>query len=153
MRPSNRSSPVALPGFSMLMGRREEPFIPLHYLHMAMYTIWAYLLPCNHCKACQETKWTIGSRAPPANSKQISKSIEARFNSGTSCVAWDGKWATTHDSTLFGPEVSHTSCQDRLLCLTRIVSSSDEKHFQCQNNKEYIPILCVLQLTDGLKQG
>ena len=56
-------------------------------------------------KACRETKWTIRDRALPANSKQISLSIEAPLNSGTSCMVWDGKWATTHDSTLFGQEV------------------------------------------------
>ena len=102
---SHRASPVALPGFSTLLGRREEPVIPLHSLDTAMYAIRAYLLPCNHCKACRETKWTICDRALPANSKQISLSIEAPLNSGTSCMAWDGKWTTTHDSTLFGQEV------------------------------------------------
>ena len=66
---------------------------------------WAYLLPCNHRKACQETKWTICDRALPADSKQISISIEAPLNSGTSCMVRDGKLATTHDSTLFGQEV------------------------------------------------
>ena len=70
-----------------------------------MYAIQAYLLPCNHCKACWETKWTIRDRALPTNSKQISLSIEAPINSGTSCMVRDGKWATTHDSTLFGQEV------------------------------------------------
>ena len=98
-------SPVALPGFSMLTARREEPVIPLHSLHTAMYAIQAYLLPCNHRKACQETKWMIRDRASPANSKQICISIEAPLNSGTSCMVRDGKWATTHDSTLFRPEV------------------------------------------------
>ena len=105
LRRSHRGSPVAVPGFSTLMGRREEPVIPLHSLHMAMYTIPAYLLPCNHCKACRETKWTIRNTALPATSKQISLSIEAPLNSGTSCMVRDGKWATTHDSTLFGQEV------------------------------------------------
>ena len=105
MRPSRRSSPEALPGFFTLMGCREEPVIPLHSLHTAMYAIWAYLLPCNHRKACRETKWTIRDRAPLASSKQISLSIEAPLNSGTSCMVWDGKWTTTHDSTLFGQEV------------------------------------------------
>ena len=74
-------------------------------LHTAMYTIRAYLLPSKHCKACLETKWTICDRALPANSKQISLSIEAPLNSGTSCMVRDGKWATTHDSTLFRREV------------------------------------------------
>ena len=41
----------------------------------------------------------------PANSKQISISIEAPLNSGTSCMVRDGKWATTHDTTLSGQEV------------------------------------------------
>ena len=105
LRPSRRGSPKALPGFFTLMGRREEPVIPLHSLHTAMYAIQAYLLPCNHCKACRETKWTIQDRATLASSKQISISIEAPLNSGTSCMVRDGKWATTHDSTLFGQEV------------------------------------------------
>ena len=61
--------------------------------------------PCNHRKACRETKWTIRDRTLPTNSKQISLSIEAPLNSGTSCMVQDGKWATTHDSTLFGQEV------------------------------------------------
>ena len=103
--PSRRGSPIALSGFFTLTGRREEPVIPLHSLHTAMYTIWAYLLPSNHRKACRETKWTIRDRAPLASSKQISKSIEATLNSGTLCMVRDGKWATTHDSTLFGQEV------------------------------------------------
>ena len=87
------------------MGRREEPVIPLHSLDTAMYAIQAYLLPCNHRKACRETKWMICDRALPTNSKQISLTIEAPLNSGTSCMVRDGKWATTHDSTLFGQEV------------------------------------------------
>ena len=87
-------------------GPPEEPVIPLHSLHTAMYAIRAYLLPCNHRKACRETKWTIRDRAPLTSSKQISISIEAPLNSGTSCMVRDGKWATTHDSTLFGQEVS-----------------------------------------------
>ena len=70
-----------------------------------MYAIQAYLLPCNHRKACRETKWTLRDRALPTNSKQISLSIEAPLNSGTLCMVRDGKWATTHDSTLFGQEV------------------------------------------------
>ena len=70
-----------------------------------MYAIWAYLLPCNHRKACRETKWTIHDRALHATSKQISLSIEAPLNSGISCMVRDGKWATTHGSTLFGQEV------------------------------------------------
>ena len=82
-----------------------SPVIPLHSLDTAMYAIQAYLLPCNHRKACRETKWTIRNRALPTNSKQISLSIEAPLNSGTSCMVRDGKWATTHDSTLFGQEV------------------------------------------------
>ena len=113
MRRSHRGSPVALPGFSTLMGRREEPVIPLHSLDTAtyairaylLYAIRAYLLPCNHRKACRETKWTIRDRALPATSKQISLSIEAPLNLGTSCMVRDGEWATTHDSTLFGQEV------------------------------------------------
>ena len=47
----------------------------------------------------------IRDRAPPANSKQIAISIEAPPNSGTSCMVRDGKWATTHNSTLFRQEV------------------------------------------------
>ena len=94
-----------LPGFSTMKGCWEEPVIPFHSLDMAMYTIRAYLSPCNHRKACRETKWTIRDRAPPTYSKQISLSIEAPFNSGTSCMGQDGKWATTHDSSLYGQEV------------------------------------------------
>ena len=105
MQRSHQCSPVALPGLPTLTGRREVPVIPLHSLDTAMYAIQAYLLPCNHRKACWETKWTICDRALPTNSKQISLSIEAPLNSGTSCMVRDGKWATTHDSTLFGQEV------------------------------------------------
>ena len=105
MQPSRRGSPEALPGFFSLMGRREELVIPLHSLHTTMYAIWAYLLPCNHRKACRETKWTIHHRATLTSSKQISVSIEAPLNSGTSYLVRDDKWATTHDSTLFRQEV------------------------------------------------
>ena len=105
MRPSHRGYPVALPGFSTLTRHREEPVIPLHSLDTAMYTIRAYLLPHNHHKACLETKWMICDRDPPTNSKQISISIEAPLNSGTLSMVRDGKWATTHDSTVFGQEV------------------------------------------------
>ena len=105
MWPSHRGSLEALPGLYTLMGCREEPVIPLHSLHTAMYAIRAYLLPCSHRKACRQTKWTIRDRATLASSKQISISIEAPLNSGTSCMVRDGKWATTHDSTLFGQEV------------------------------------------------
>ena len=86
-------------------GPPGSPVIPLHSLDTAMYAIQTYLLPCNHRKACRETKWTSRDRALPTNSKQISLSIEAPLNSGTSCMVRDGKWATTHDSTLFGQEV------------------------------------------------
>ena len=41
----------------------------------------------------------------------------------------------------------HTSHQVRLLCLTQIVSSSAEKHFWCQNNKKYFPILWEVLMT------
>ena len=105
MQQSHRGSPIALPGFSTLTGHREEPVIPLHLLDTAMYAIRAYLLPCDHRKACRETKWTIRDRALPANSKQICISIEAPLNLGTPCMVRAGKWATTHDSTLFGQEV------------------------------------------------
>ena len=105
MWPSHWGSPVALPGFSTMTDRRKEPVIPLHSLHTAMYAIWAYLLPCNHHKACRETKSTIRDRAPLVNSKQISISIEAPLNTGTLRMVRDGKRATTHDSTLFRPEV------------------------------------------------
>ena len=105
MRRSHRGTPVALPGLSTLTGRREVPGIPLHSLDTAMYAIQAYLLPCNHRKACQETKWMIRDRALPTNSNQISLSIEAPLNSGNSCMVRDGKWATTHDSTLFVQEL------------------------------------------------
>ena len=86
-------------------GCREEPIIPLHSLDTAMYAIRAYLLPCDHRKACRETNWTIRNTALLTNSEQISLRIEAPLNSGTSCMVQDGKWATTHDSTLFGQEV------------------------------------------------
>ena len=75
-------------------------FIAYDYLRHS-----AYLLPCNHRKACRETKWAIRDRATLASSKQISISIEAPLNSGTSCMVRDDKWATTHDSTLFRQEV------------------------------------------------
>ena len=75
------------------------------FIRYGYYAIQAYLLPCNHRKACWETKWTMRDRAPPANSKQISVSIEAPLNSGTSCMVRDGKWPTTHHSTLFRQEV------------------------------------------------
>ena len=105
MQPSRWGSPVALPGFFTLMGRQEEPVIPLHSLHTVMYAIRAYLLPSNHRKACRETKWTICNTDPITRSKQISISIEAPLNSGTLCMVQDRKWATTHNSTLFGQEV------------------------------------------------
>ena len=106
---TSKETVVAIPSglsrsFAWLLhaaGCWEEPTIPLHSLHMAMYPIWAYLLPCNHRKACRETKWMIRDRAPPANSKQNCVSVQASL-SGTSCMLWDGKWATTHDSTIFG---------------------------------------------------
>ena len=94
--------------FAWLVHTDGPPGSPRHSLHSldtAMYAIQAYLLPCNHRKACRETKWTIRDRALPTNSKQIPLSIEAPLNSGTLCMVRDGKWATTHDSTLFVQEV------------------------------------------------
>ena len=79
--------------------------------HSTSFIAYSYVchsglsLPSNHRKACRETKWMICDRAPLASSKQISVSIEAPLNLGTSCMVWDGKWATTHGSTLFGTEV------------------------------------------------
>ena len=136
MRPSHQGSTLALPGFSTLTGHREEPVIPLHSLHTAMYAIRAYLLPCTHLKACQETKWTIRNRAPPANSIR-------------GLCAWYGMAIGSQLKTVpFSDQrCVHTSRQDRLLCLTRIVSSSAEKHFQCQNNKKYTPILREVLVT------
>ena len=117
-------------------------------------------------QAHQETTWMIHNRAPLASSKQICIKIEAPLNSRTLCKVRDGKWATTHDSTLLSPEVHPYFRHDRLLCLTITFSSSAEKHFRLQNNKKYIPILRevlltheyrdskdVLQLPEGPKQG
>ena len=141
MRPSYRVSPVALPGFSTLTGRCEEPAVLFHSLHTAMYAIRAYLLFCNYRKECWETKWTICGRAPPANSKQICISIEAPLDSGT-CVVWDGKWATSHNGTLFAPEV----CPYFLPELTVVCDTDCFLHW-CQNSKKYIPILREVLLT------
>ena len=125
MRRSHRGSPIALPGFSTLMGRREEPVIPLHSLDTAMYAIQAYLLPCNHRKACRETKWTIRDRALPTNSKQICLSIEAPLRGLHGTIAWyemaNGPQLTTVPFS--DKRCVHTSHQDRLLCLTLIVFS------------------------------
>ena len=78
---------------------------PDDHTRQTMYAIRAYLLPCNHHEACQETKWMIRDRAPPTKSKQICLSMEAPLNLETSCMVRDSKWAATHDSTLFRPEV------------------------------------------------
>ena len=124
-------------------GPPGSPVIPLHSLDTAIYVIQAYLLPCNHRKACRETKWTIHDRALPTNSKQISLSIEAPLNSGTSCMVRDGKWATTHNSTLFGQEV-----RPYFLPGSTLVFDTDcFSHFRCQNNKKYIPILWNVLMT------
>ena len=161
---SHRGSPVALPGFSTLMVHREEPVIPLHSLDTAMYANRAYLLPCNHSKACLETKWTIRDRALPANSKQISLSIKAPLNSGTLCMVWDGKWATTHDSTLFRQEVHpyflpgstlvfDTDC---FLTFGAKTTRSTSQFFGLANrtgDSQVSRLKDVLQLADGPKQG
>ena len=74
----------------------------------------------------------------------------------------DGKWATTHDSTLFGREVRpYTSRQDRLLCLTLIVFSlsvpkQQEVHphsSERTGDSRVSRLKDVLQLPDGPKQG
>ena len=114
---------------------------------MAIYAIRAYLLPCNHRKACQETKWMIRDRAPLANSKQISMSIEAPLNSGTSCMVRMANGPQLTTLPFWDQRCVHASRQDRPLCLTLIVSSSAEKHFWCQNNKRYIPILREILVT------
>ena len=147
MQPSHRGSPVALPGFSTLTGRWEEPVIPLHSSDTAMYAIRAYLLPCNHRKAYQKTKWTIRDRASPANSRQISISTEEPLNSGTSCMYGMAKGPQLTTVPFSDRRCIHTSCQDRLLCSTLIVCPSAEKHFRCQNNKKYIPILWEVLVT------
>ena len=118
-------------------GPPGSPVIPLHSLDTAMYAIQAYLLPCNHRKACWETKWTIHNRALPTNSKQISLRIEAPLNSGTSCMVRDGKWATTHDSTLFEQEVRPYFPPGSTL----VFDTDCFLTFRCQNSKKYIPIL------------
>ena len=119
-------------------GHREEPIIPLHSLHTVMYTIQAYLLPSNHRKACWQTKWTIRERAPLTSSKQFSISIEVPLNSGTSCMVRDGKWATSHDTTLVGQEVRPYFPPGSTL-----VFDAD----RCQNNKKYTPILRGVLMT------
>ena len=129
----------------MLMGHREEPVIPLHALHTAMYAIRAYLFPYNHRKACRETKWMIRDRAPLASSKQICISIEAPRGLRAWCGMANGPQLTTVPFS--DQRCVHTSRQDQLLCLTLIVSSSAEKHFRCQNNKKYIPILWEVLMT------
>ena len=139
MRRSHRGSHVPLHGFSTLTGPWEEPVIPLHSLGTTMYAIRAYLLPCNHRKSCRETKWRIRDRAPPANSKQ---SIEAPLNSGTSCMVRDGKWATTHDSTLFGQEVRPYFPPGSTL-----VFDTDCFLIFGQKKKKYIPILREVLMT------
>ena len=70
--------------------------------HSTSFTGYGYV---RHSGLSFALQWTIRDRALPTNSKQISLSIEAPLNSGTSCMVRDGKWATTHDSTLFGQEV------------------------------------------------
>ena len=104
MRRSHQGSPVALPGLPTLMGRREV--LSFHFIH------WIRLCtPFTPIFCLATTAKHVGkqngrsNRALPTNSKQISLSIEAPLNSGTSCMVRDGKWATTHDSTLFGQEV------------------------------------------------
>ena len=161
MQRSHRGSPVALPGFSTLMGRREETVIPLNSLDTAMYAIRTYLLPCNHRKACQDKKWTIRDRACPANSKQISLRIEAPLNSGTLCMVWmaNGPQLTTVPPS--DKRYVHTSCQDLLLCLTLIVFSlsvpkQQEVHphsLERTGDSRVSRLKDVLQLPDGPKQG
>ena len=100
--------PTLSRSFAWLLHADEQPGRARHSTSFITYgyvRYRAYLLPCNHRKACRETKWTIRDAALPANSKQISRSIETPLNSGTSCMVRDGIWATTHDSTLFGQEV------------------------------------------------
>ena len=68
----------------------------------------------------------------------------------------DGKWATTHDSTLFGQEV-RPSRQDRLLCLTLIffslsVPKEQEVHPNSSgstNDSRVSRLKDVLQLPDS----
>ena len=59
----------------------------------------------------------------------------------------DGKWATTHDSTLFGPEVHPYFPPGSTLVFDTDCSSNAEKHFRCQNNKKYIPVLWEVLVT------
>ena len=108
-----------------------------------MYTIRAYLLPCNHRKACRETKWKICHRAALASSKQISISIEAPLNLGTSSMVRDGKWVTTHDSTLFGQEVRPYFPPGSTL----VFDTDSFLTFGAKNNKKYIPILWKVLMT------
>ena len=129
------------------MGCREEPVIPLHSLDTVIYAIRAYLLPCNHRKACRETKWTIHDRAPPANSKQISIRIEDLLIRGLCAWYRMANGPQLRTVPFLDKRCIHTSRKDRLLCSTLFVSPSAEKHFRCQNNKKYIPILREILVT------
>ena len=99
-----------------------------------MYVIRTYLLPCNHRKACIESKWTIRDRATP---RQL-RGLRVRYGMA------NGPEVTT--APFSDQRCIHTSRQHRLLFLTLIVSYSAEKHFRCQNNK-YIPVLQEVLLT------
>ena len=147
-------------GFAWLLHADGPPRRARHStysLDTAMYAIRAYLLPCNHRKACRETKWTIRDRAPPANSKQISQ--EAPLNSGTSRMVRDGPQLKTVPFS--DKRCVRTSRQDRLLCLTLIVFSlSVPKQHEGHPNSSgstsdsrVSRLKEVLQLPDGPKQG
>ena len=62
--------------------RHSTSFIGYSYVHHSGLS-FALQPP----QRCQETKWTISDRALPANSKQISLSIEAPLNSGNAGFA------------------------------------------------------------------
>ena len=104
MRRPHQGSPIALPGFNA-----DGP--PGRACHSTSFIGYGYVRHLGLSFALQPPQSMSGNKmddprwAPHANSKQISISIEASLSSGTSCMVRDDKWATTHDSTLFGQEV------------------------------------------------
>ena len=104
MRRSHQGSPIALPGLPTLTGRREVlSFHFIHWIRLCTPFRPIFFLATTAKHVGKQNGQSAIEPFPPTQSKSLS--IEAPLNSGTSCMVRDGKWATTHDSTLFGQEV------------------------------------------------
>ena len=111
------STLVTLIVFSLSVPKKQE----VHLYSLESTGGYGYVCHSGLSFALQPLQSMSGNKmddlrwSSPANSKQISLSIEAPLNSGTSCMVWDANGPQITTVLFSDKRCVHTSCQDRLL--------------------------------------